>query len=201
MGHPIGGRHEIKTAYNRLWEAKTRGILIRPANDGYWLADVPLPEEASEAARIARKVRPKRPPTIFDGRPTGLPRGRARALNEAQVEAARRMLLSGKSFREVANYFVVTEGGLRLYFPRGGIKAFREQYASDVQPRRVVRKRIGTKRPGAGRKPTIPEETVDRMVEMRLGGAEVRAISEALGVSIFMVYRWLKRRGAVRRLA
>jgi hypothetical protein len=164
----------------------------------------PQGEEASEAARIARKVRPKRPPTIFDGRPTGLPRGRARTLNEAQVEAARRMLLSGKSFREVANYFVVTEGGLRLYFPRGGIRAFREKYASEinnVQPRRVVRKRIGTKRPGAGRKLTIDEETIDRMVEMRLGGAEVRAISEELGVSIFMVYRWLKRRGAVSRLA
>ena len=46
IGHPIGGTHEIKTAYNRLWEAKKAGVLTHIKGAGYWIAGHELPKTA-----------------------------------------------------------------------------------------------------------------------------------------------------------
>src|SRR5262245_45760695 len=47
-GHPIGGLNETKQAWNKLWAARDRGVLIHERKLGYWLPDVPLTEEAKE---------------------------------------------------------------------------------------------------------------------------------------------------------
>lgn len=41
-GHPIGG-NEIRTAWNRLWLAKDRGVLVNFPRLGYWPAEDPPP--------------------------------------------------------------------------------------------------------------------------------------------------------------
>ena len=50
IGHPIGGTHEIKTAYNRLWEAKKSGLLTHIKGAGYWMAGLEPPRSALDGA-------------------------------------------------------------------------------------------------------------------------------------------------------
>ena len=59
MGQPVGGSHEVKTAYNRLWEAKRDGILVHVKDAGYWIAGVELPQTAIDRAAAARSERRK----------------------------------------------------------------------------------------------------------------------------------------------
>ena len=59
-GLPIGGTNETRTAWNRLWQAKRRGVLINLPSLGYWPAGDPLPKGASDAAIAARKVARRR---------------------------------------------------------------------------------------------------------------------------------------------
>lgn len=54
-GHPIGGLNEVKTAWNRLWEAKVRGSLVHLPPLGYWLPNEPLPENVAIPQRTERK--------------------------------------------------------------------------------------------------------------------------------------------------
>ena len=46
-GHALPG-NEIRTAWNRLWEAKSRGVLVSLPKLGYWIAGEPLSEEAKD---------------------------------------------------------------------------------------------------------------------------------------------------------
>jgi DNA invertase Pin-like site-specific DNA recombinase len=199
MGHPIGGQHEIKTAYNRLWQAKTRGVLLRVGNDGYWDARQPVPSNSAEAARLARiaRRRTRRPHGDSDGRPTGQPHGRTPLFGSEQIEAARKMLLSGMSFKEVANTFALSPATVRRHF-RGGVEALRAKYPDEAGPikprgRRLIYKK-GIPRPGAGRRPTISNETINKIVELRDCGVDVKDIADELRITTFMVYRYLKKR-------
>ena len=137
MGHPIGGTHEIKTAYNRLWEGKTRGVFQHVQGAGYWPADEPLQADAVQAAAVAklarRKIKKKGGAQV--GRRTGKPKGRQKALTDEEKELARKMLLSGKSVAEVANAFGVSSATLFLYF-RGGVKGLKAKYPDEARPGR-----------------------------------------------------------------
>ena len=54
-GEPIGG-NETRTAWNRLWQATKRGVLINVPKYGYWLADEPVPRR-----RLHRRLRSEHP--------------------------------------------------------------------------------------------------------------------------------------------
>lgn len=94
-GNPIGG-NETRAAWNRLWDAKKRGVLINIPRWGYWLADEPIP------SIVATGKPPKR---ALTGRATvdrgkGRPVGRARTLTPAQIETLEGWFAEGKKTRK-----------------------------------------------------------------------------------------------------
>ncbi len=97
-GHPIGGKNEIKTAWNRLWEAGVRGPLVNLQSLGYWLANEPIPENVE----IPEKRR-KRIPAAPRPKPDPKRRGRPPILNDKQVEQVKEMARSGSTALEIAN--------------------------------------------------------------------------------------------------
>lgn len=99
-GHPVQG-NEIRTAWNRLWEAKHRGVLTSEPKLGYWIAGEPLTEEARERALAAGKYRRSGVSAAIQAN-RGKKKGPPEAWGPEQVAAAERMLLAGKSRLEVA---------------------------------------------------------------------------------------------------
>jgi DNA-binding CsgD family transcriptional regulator len=97
-GHPIGG-NETRTAWNRLWQAKDRGVLVNLPRLGYWLANEPLPESAHTAKPPAKK-RP-RGQSLREER-HGKPRGRKPYLNDSQKEKVLAMFAAGMKGSEIA---------------------------------------------------------------------------------------------------
>jgi hypothetical protein len=94
-GHPIGG-NETRTAWNRLWRAKAKGMLITVPRYGYWLADERLPEGALSAPPPKRKIDPERNRFV---RGVGRPVGRRRLLTDSQVSMLEKWLAEGKKTR------------------------------------------------------------------------------------------------------
>ena len=100
-GHAIGGTNEWKTASNRLWQAKSDGVLYHMIGKGYWPTDVPYSE-----AEHGRPAKPKRqrnaPKTIGSHRPVSHARGRPKMMTEEQILAAEIMQKEGKNVKEIA---------------------------------------------------------------------------------------------------
>lgn len=118
-GQPIAG-NATRTAWNRLWQAAKNGALVNVPKYGYWLADEPVPPAVLAAP----------PPKRGKGIPgkttrrswTGKPHGRQRALSDAEVARAERLIMDGMSFAQAAEEVGVTKMTLHNYF-RGGRKA------------------------------------------------------------------------------
>jgi hypothetical protein len=92
-GHPIGGINETKTAWNRLWAAKTRNVVVHLPPYGYWLSNEPLLEQVE-------MVEPKRKKHAF--RSLSTRRGRVASITPEMVAKARVMLLDGDRLHVVA---------------------------------------------------------------------------------------------------
>ena len=152
--HPLGGTNPTRTAWNRLWQAKANGVLDHLPDHGYWINGEPLATGALEAALAAkgdrRKLKRKGPGQA--GRKTGGAHGRTRILSGAEIETARRWLLSGKSISEVcADLGGISTGTLRNYIP-GGTRALREQFPHLAKP--LKRRKIVKRSKPSGRRPT-----------------------------------------------
>jgi hypothetical protein len=92
-GHPLGG-NETRTAWNRLWIAKGRGVLQNIPNYGYWLADEQVPASVLSAPPPKRKPNPKGK-SLRDSW-VGKPKGRKRALSDGQIKTLEEWLTEGK---------------------------------------------------------------------------------------------------------
>ncbi len=115
-GHPIGG-NETRAAWNRLWDAKKRGVLINIKGWGYWLADEPIPS-------IVKTGKP--PKRTMTGRASvdrgkGRPVGRARTLTPAQIETLEGWFAEGKKTRKQMG---LDMGGLSV----GSINNYRQRW-------------------------------------------------------------------------
>ena len=126
---PLGG-NETRTAWNRLWTAKERGVLVNYPRYGYWLADEPPPDFSKLAVPKKAKTAPGGPlRNSWKGRKIG----RVKLLSDAQVKLAEKWILEGKTFKEVAHEL----GGIAVgtlvqqYFP-GGRRALRLKHAESL---------------------------------------------------------------------
>jgi hypothetical protein len=186
-GFPIGGTNPTRTAWNRLWQAKVRGVLEHHEGHGYCLKGVPL-TLALELDRPARRRRRNN-----SARSTGQPHGGKHLLSETQIAKAREWLASGKSLEEVrAELGGISHPGLLNYLP-GGFKALRQQYPHLKSPKpdkRAPRKRKSNPKP-RGRRSTLSPEQVRAAKEMHCEGKDVMEIATELKVSKWIVYRTL----------
>lgn len=195
LGVPIGGTNEIKNAYNRLWEAKKRGVLQHFEGLGYWPQGIPLPQLPLAKPVRLRELERIRPLTVRS-RATGMPRGRKPTLTPADVERVRKLLLSNKTVREVSAQLGVTDNCIYRYFP-GGVDKLREMYPGEAAPlvtRKKKRPRRGkAHRAGTGRPSSLSKEQIEALIAARGAGKTVIAISEEFGVSTSIVYRHLRK--------
>lgn len=195
-GLPFGGNNPTKTAWNRMWQAKTHGVVDQIENLGYWLEGVPLPADAAHAVATARSRRGRRKRNRLRpiARNTGNAPGRKRYLSEAEVALARNWFRSGKSLSEVrAILGGITRQTLVAYFP-GGMAALREQY-----PHLAKRKPPSPPKPGAkppGRRSTLDDTQVAKVKNLHTTGMSVPAIATEMGVSEHVIYRAL---GGIRK--
>jgi DNA-binding CsgD family transcriptional regulator len=194
-GHPIGG-NETRTAWNRLWNAKQRGVLINIPQYGYWLADEPLPSNLPEMPP-KRKPRPEGAQTRKDW--AGRKQGRTKLLTEAQIKAAEDMIIEGKPAQQICAEL----GGISLptyynYFPGGRNAIIAKRFGLEPPPKteRAPRghgkpyKRTG--RPF--RRPLmLSPEQVERARTLRSEAKTFEAVAAELGVSVSTVRRALKR--------
>ena len=96
-GHALGG-NETRTAWNRLWQANKRGVLVNIPRYGYWPADEQPPEKALAEPPPKRK-------SIEPGRATrdrgkGRRVGRQPMLTEGQIKTLEGWLAEGKKTRK-----------------------------------------------------------------------------------------------------
>jgi hypothetical protein len=103
-GHPIGG-NETRTAWNRLWLAKDRGVLVNFPGLGYWPTEDPPPENLDSMKPPPRK-RHGGKQTQIERR--GKPRGRKPYLNDDQKEQILAMFAKGMSGPQIATEFGVS---------------------------------------------------------------------------------------------
>jgi hypothetical protein len=96
-GHRIGG-NETRTAWNRLWQAKDRGVLQNVPRYGYWFADEPVPEAVLAAP--PPKVRHSTTGMPLRKEWAGRPQGRKRILTESQIKTLEEWFSEGKKTRE-----------------------------------------------------------------------------------------------------
>lgn len=116
-GHAIGGTNETKQAWNRLWEAKTRNIVVHLPPYGYWLANEPMP------ASVAIPDEPrKRPRAIGRASKLSKKRGRPPILTPEMIALAKSMLLSGMRMKEVSERL----GGV-------GVAMLRNRFSNDPE--------------------------------------------------------------------
>lgn len=188
-GHPIPG-NEVRTAWNRLWKARSRGVLTNDVKLGYWISGEPLSERAKQEAALA----PRRRLSIPADRNKGKKKGRAPILTPEQVEAGEKMLLAGKSRIEVAAALGgVSQGTIQTYFP-GGIAGLKKKYPDVVIPKRTYRPRPGRK--GHGRPPIFNMEQARQIADMKAQGKRANEIAEIMGVKRTTIYKYLKKAAA-----
>lgn len=194
-GLPLGG-NEVRTAWNRLWEARTNGVLIHMPKLGYWIAGEPLTKEAEERALIAGKEARRRNKgvrslvTLRKGKPKGPPS----ALTAGQVAAAEKMLLAGQTLTEVAAFFGVAIRTLALRLPGGGLGGLKANYPDVAVPKRPYVYR--PPRPGhkpLGRPRTVTDEQDKQIADLRAEGLSMQKIADALGLKRSTVYASLSR--------
>ena len=116
-GQPLGG-NETRTAWNRLWQAKERGVLVNIPAYGYWLADEPPPDlEKIERPKRRHHAKGQSLRASWKGKRVG----RGKILSAAQVKRAEEWLLAGKTFKEIAAELGgISPGTLySQYFPEG----------------------------------------------------------------------------------
>ena len=130
-GHPIGGANETKQAWNRLWTAKTRGVVAHMPKLGYWLADEPLPAGALSAPKPKRKRK-----TGGGHNSTGRPIGRTPLLSERQLKQVEDWLVDGeKTIPEIcAELGGISAGTIYNNFP-GGRRALLKKRAKEAAPK------------------------------------------------------------------
>jgi hypothetical protein len=152
-GHPIGG-NETRTAWNRLWKARSNNVLKQIPHYGYWLADEPLPPQALEAPRPKRKRID--PETARRIRGVGKPVGRQPLLNEGQIKLLERWLVEGKKTqaemaRDLGGISAGTISNYRLALRR---KREDQTPAEALKELHAERKRAApsAKKKGSGRK-------------------------------------------------
>jgi transposase len=184
-GHAIPG-NEIRTAWNRLWEAKVRGTLTSDPKLGYWIAGEPLSEKAKEEALIAGKRRKSGATSVIKAA-RGTKPGRDPLWGQEQIEAAERLLLAGKSRAEVAAALGgVSMGTLQKYVSISGLKA---KYPDVVIPKRPRRPSRGKR---TGRPRVLTADKVEKITKMKAEGKTVKEITKALGLKQSTVYRFLQ---------
>ncbi|MTD95618.1 helix-turn-helix domain-containing protein [Hyphomicrobium sp. xq] len=194
LGVPIGGINEIKNAYNKLWQAKKRGVLQHVEGQGYWIAGTPVPISNALQTVGGRALRRIRSIGMRSKR-TGNPRGRQAAIRPADLERIRKMLLSNKTVREVSAMLDVTTATIYKHFP-GGVEKLREMYPDETVP--LVRKKMrrvkrGPHRSGGGRPSSLSADQIVAVVAARNAGKTVEHIAEEFGVSTSIVYRHLRK--------
>lgn len=190
-GHPVPG-NEIRTAWNRLWEAKSRGVLTSDPKLGYWIAGEPLSDEAKEQALIASKRRRSGVSATIEAA-RGKKKGPPQVWGSEEIAAAERMLLAGKSRVEVAAALGgVSQGTIRKYI--GSLEALKAKYPDVVIPTRphVYRPpRLGHKPLGRPRSVTAEQE--QQITVLRAQGKSINDIADIMGIKRSTVYASLNR--------
>jgi hypothetical protein len=130
-GHPLGGTREWKTASNRLWQAKARGVFQRIPNVGYWPADVPYCPK--------KNVRPpedqKRPHSRHGlSKPNSDVQGRPPALTSEQQERVDKMRQAGKSVTEITEALGGIVSKATIYYVLKAIEKQRALEAAEKAP-------------------------------------------------------------------
>jgi hypothetical protein len=142
-GMPIGG-NETRTAWNRLWMAKSNGVLTKIPQYGYWLADEPIPKGALALPPPKRDSSPSE--RARRERAPGRKIGRQRLLNDSQIRLLDQWLkdgtktrvemardLGGVSLATINNYrlaLLKTQEGLTLD------EALKELYSKANKPKK-----------------------------------------------------------------
>lgn len=188
-GQPLGG-NEVRTAWNRLWQARKAGLLTHDVKLGYWIAGEPLSDEARVRALEAGKRKPRRGPSM-QALTKGKPKGPPRALTPEQVQTIERLLLSGKTRKEVCELFGISMGTLAAYVGRDA--AFRARYPDVVIPKPPYRQRPF--RPGykPGRPRLLNDEQVRQIGELRAQGNTIRKIAETMNLKPSLVHKTVQR--------
>jgi hypothetical protein len=189
-GHPIPG-NEVRTAYNRLWIAGKKGILINYPKLGYWIAGEPLSEEAKQKAAAAARGRRTRRRTSLRILARGKKKGPPPAWTPKDIRRAELLLLAGKSRLEVAAVLGgVSQGTIQKYFP-GGIRALQKKHPDVVIPKRPYKPRPGFKPKGRSRMLTAEQE--QQIGDLKVQGMTIRQISKATGFRPTLVHMTIKR--------
>jgi transposase len=191
-GHPMP-RNAVRTAWNRLWKAKTRGVLISLPKLGYWITGEPLSEEAREQALIAGKRRNNAGVSALIEAARGKKKGRAELWGPEEVATAERMLLAGKSRIEVAAALGgVSQSTIQKYFP-GGIGALKKKYPDIAIPKRAPVPQLPRSRPKSGRPRLLTEEQDRQIAELRTQGNSINKIAFIMGLKSTTVYSSVRR--------
>jgi hypothetical protein len=85
-----------KTVWNRLWHAKRAGALVHYPKPGYWPADLPPPESASERGKAEKDA--ARPPEEIEARNKTISaklKGRRKLLSHEQLSKAIEWVIAG----------------------------------------------------------------------------------------------------------
>jgi predicted DNA-binding protein YlxM (UPF0122 family) len=171
-GHPLGG-NEIRSAWNRLWAARSKGILTNEQGLGYWIAGEPLSDDARQRALDAAKSRPKSGVAAVIKAARGTKKGRDPVWGPEEIATAERMLLAGKSSREVAAALGgVSQATFQKYFP-GGVRGFQEKHPDVVIPKRSIVR---------GRPRSVTAEQEVKIAELRSEGKSLSEIAEYMGM-------------------
>jgi hypothetical protein len=189
-GHAIRG-NEVRTAWNRLWNARKGGVLTSDRTLGYWIVGEPLSDDARAAAALVGRRGGRAPVgSTLRNQNKGKKKGRAPILTPEQVEAGEKMFLAGKSRAEVAAALGgVSQGTIKEYF--GGIKGVQKKYPDAVIPKRPSRPYHGN--PGTGRPPMLSDLEGQRIVKMRAEGKSIEEIMDYMQIKRGAVYRYLKK--------
>lgn len=189
-GQPLGG-NEVRTAWNRLWQAKKAGSLTYDVKLGYWIPGEPLTEEMKLSALAAAKRNRGKAPSLRDT--IGRRKGPPSALTPEQVKEAERLLLSGKLRKEVCELF----GGIAmatLAHYVGHTADFMARHPEFVPPKQTYRP-PGPGQKRAGRPRLITPEQERQVLEMRAQGKSVREIMETSGVKRGTIYKIFEEQG------
>ena len=103
-GHPLGG-NETRTAWNRLWLAKDRGVLVNFPRLGYWPAQDPPPSDLDSI-----QAQPRKPSGAkrMQMERRGKKKGRVPLLNDAQKAEVLAMLARGITGPKIAELMGVS---------------------------------------------------------------------------------------------
>lgn len=188
-GQPLGG-NEVRTAWNRLWQARKAGLLTSDVNLGYWIAGEPLSEEAKQRALEAGKRKRRRGPSLRS-LTKGKRKGPPNALTPEDVSTIERLLLSGKTRKEICNLYGVGMATLARYV--GPTESFLARHPDVVIPKNVRPRKPGAK--PMGRRPNLSEEQARQVFLLREQGKGVLEIAELMGVRRSTIYHTLYRLG------